>query len=79
MESMKISKPTVTSTVRRVFERMADNVEFSGIEFKKLCVKENPELKNVYEDTFMRILRKYYRSRFVCVNRIKSIYRKQTA
>lgn len=74
---MKVNKPrTVTETAKKVFEKLAVNTEFSGLEFKALCVADNKALKNVYEDTFMRILRKFYRSQFICISHAKSKYRK---
>ena len=70
-------KVTVTSVIREVFEHdISVGQEFSGLDFKKLCVRKVPAFAFKYEDTFLRILRHHYREQFVCVSRSKSIYKK---
>ena len=76
-EQMVLSvETTKTDTAKKVFTSIRVGEEFNGLEFKRWCVKENPKLKYTYEDTFLRILRKHFRSQFICIDRAKSKYKK---
>lgn len=71
-------KVTVKNAVCEVFDSLPVNEEFDGIQLKKWCVKIEPSFRAKYDETFLRLLRMYRRSQFVCVNRAKSKYRKVT-
>lgn len=74
---MKIDKSiTVKETVIKAFGMIQEDQEFSGLEFKKMCVRLNPDFKNKFEDTFMRLLRMYKRNEFICIDRHNSKYKK---
>lgn len=76
-EKMVLSvETTKTDTAKKVFTSIRVGEEFNGLEFKRWCVKENPKLKYTYEETFLRILRKHFRSQFICIDRAKSKYKK---
>lgn len=71
---MQITKTTVRQAVLQAFKDIKVNQEFSGTEFKRLCVSYAPELKFKYVETFMRLLRYTHRSEFICINRSSSRY-----
>lgn len=71
-----VEKMTVSDIVRNVFDGMDVGTEFSGLEFKQMCIRLEPKYQFKYEDTFMRLLRLNRRVHFVCINRGKSLYRK---
>lgn len=63
-------------TVRKVINAMPEGKLFNGWELKKLCVKETPELKNMYVETFLREMRMHCKSSYICENRRQSLYSK---
>ena len=71
---MRITKTTVKKAVIEAFKDIAINQQFSGTEFKRLCVSHAPELRNKYVDTFLRLLRLTHHGDYVCVNRSSSKY-----
>lgn len=62
--------------VRTTVQAMPNGQTFNGWELKKLCVKQNPKLKNTYVDTFLREMRASCRQQVVCINRRESLYQK---
>ena len=70
-------KHTVKEIVNKVWEsQIKVNDEFSGLEFKKLCVALCPQMSEKYVETFLRLLRYEHREEFVCINRAKSKFRR---
>lgn len=69
-------KISVRNVVCQVFDKLSVNEEFNGIELKKWCVKIEPSFRAKYDETFLRLLRMYRRSQFICIDRAKSKYRK---
>lgn len=67
---------SICKAVKIVIERMPDGTEFSGKELKRLVVRILPGTKFKYEDTFLRCARKMCRSSFICISRMKSLYKK---
>lgn len=63
-------------TVRKVIRAMPEGTLFNGWELKKLCVKEQPLLKNMYVETFLREMREYCKDAYICENRRQSLYSK---
>ena len=72
----KLNKFTVKQAVCKVFERIQVGESFTGIEFKRWCVQEAPNLKDKYVETFLRLLRYTHRDEFVCINRAQSKFRR---
>lgn len=73
---MRITKPTVRKVVLKAFEEIQINQEFTGIEFKRMCVKYAPELSEKYVETFLRLLRYTHREDYVCIKRSSSKFRR---
>ena len=63
-------------TVRKVIRAMPDGFTFNGWELKKLCVKIQPKLKNMYVETFLREMRLHCKYAYICENRRQSLYSK---
>ena len=63
-------------TVRKVINAMPEGTLFHGWELKKLCVKERPQLKNMYVETFLREMRMHCKHSYICENRGQSLYSK---
>ena len=63
-------------TVRKVIRAMPDGFTFNGWELKKLCVKIQPKLKNMYVETFLREMRLHCKDAYICENRRQSLYSK---
>ena len=63
-------------TVRKVINAMPEGTLFHGWELKKLCVKERPQLKNMYVETFLREMRMHCKNSYTCENRGQSLYSK---
>lgn len=63
-------------TVRKVIRAMPEGTLFYGWELKKLCVKETPQLKNMYVETFLREMRAHCKNSYICESRAKSLYSK---
>lgn len=63
-------------TVRKVIRAMPEGTMFNGWELKKLCVKERPQLKNMYVETFLREMRLHCKDTYICENRRQSLYSK---
>lgn len=63
-------------TVRKVIREMPEGKLFNGWELKKLCVKERPQLKNMYVETFLREMRLHCKDAYICENRRQSLYSK---
>jgi hypothetical protein len=62
--------------VRKVVRAMPEGFIFSGYDLKKLCVKEVPQLKNMYVETFLREMRAHCKDAYICENRRQSLYSK---
>lgn len=73
---MTIDKLTVRDSVNKAFADLKTNQEFSGYEFKRMCVSYAPNLRFKYVDTFLRLLRATHREEFICISRAESKYRK---
>lgn len=73
---MRITKTSVKKAVIAAFKDIKINQQFSGIEFKRMCVSYAPELKNKYVDTFLRLLRYTHHGDYICVNRSSSKYQR---
>ena len=73
---MRITKTTVRKAVLRAFQDIEINQEFSGIEFKRMCVSYAPELSEKYVETFLRLLRYTHREDYVCIKRSSSKFRR---
>ena len=63
-------------TVRAVINEMPEGYTFNGWELKKLCVKKQPLLKNMYVETFLREMRMHCKLSYICENRRQSLYSK---
>ena len=63
-------------TVRKVIRAMPEGTMFNGWELKKLCVKETPQLKNMYVETFLSEMRLHCKDAYICENRRQSLYSK---
>ena len=62
--------------VRSVIREMPEGTLFNGWELKKLCVKKQPKLKNMYVETFLREMREHCKDAYICENRAQSLYSK---
>ena len=71
---MRITKTSVRKAVIEAFKDIKINQQFSGLEFKRMCVSYAPELKHKYVDTFLRLLRMTHHGDYICVNCSSSKY-----
>lgn len=68
-----------SKAVKEVFKAMPTGKKFYGWEIKKNCVELYPELKNMYVDTFLRALRKYFHEDYIVIDKCNSLYQKTGA
>ena len=79
MERAKTSDIRViyaSDCVRKVIRAMPEGYTFNGWELKNMCVKLQPQLKNMYVETFLREMRAHCKSMYICENRAQSLYSK---
>ena len=67
---------SISKAVKVVIEGLPVGTEFSGKELKRMVVRLLPNTRFKYEDTFLRCARKMCRSSFICISRMKSLYKK---
>lgn len=64
----------VSKAVIKVFRALPQNKKFYGWELKELCCEVYPELSQVYTDTFLRMLRKYFSGCYDLLSKAESLY-----
>lgn len=67
---------SICKAVKLVIEGLPVGTEFSGKELKRMVVRILPGTRYKYEDTFLRCARKMCRSAFICISRMKSLYKR---
>ena len=67
---------SISKAVKVVIEGLPVGTEFSGKELKRMVVRLLPNTRFKYEDTFLRCARKMCRSSFICISRMKSLYKR---
>lgn len=70
------NKILVSKTVIQTFNAMPQGKTFYGWELKDRCVSIRPELKNVYIETFLRMMRKYFNGCYELKSKAASLYQK---
>lgn len=72
----KGNKIFVSKAVKQIFNRWEHGKMFHGYDLAEDCITEYPELKNVYTDTFLRFLRKFFNEKYILVKKSESLYKK---
>lgn len=78
MKSNKTKFNNASICVKQVIGNMELGQEFHGYDLKNKCVEINADLKNMYVDTFLRIMRKYCHYDYELINKPESLYKKIT-
>lgn len=73
---MQQKKLSLKDTVCKVIDSFPSGKRFYGWQLKNRCVYFLPDKANKYEDSFLRVARKYRRDSYFVVCKPKSLYEK---
>lgn len=71
-----INAKNAAKAVRKVINAMPDGQQFHGWELRDKCVELDPNLKNVYIETFLREMRQHCHFKYALLSRKESLYMK---